>query len=217
MTTTYFFVFVVGILLSAMGDFFDESSTFSTFWMIISLIFSLWLSLGVIRVYLDVLHGSDIAFEKIFSQGGLLLATLGAAFLYALMVGVGFLLLIIPGVYLLIRFFYFEIFIVDKQLGSINSLKNSWRLTTGNWWSIFGLAILLLLFNVAGALALVLGLLVTMPVSLMVTVCAYEFLSGTEGPRSGAVNDNLDKVNKGMDQGGSLSNITDSANIIEQR
>ena len=146
---------------------------------LLSFLLSAWLSLGMFRVFLDIFDGKKPSIMVLFSQAGLILYFLGASILYGLMVVVGLVFLVVPGFFLAIRFYFYNVLIVDKELGPIKALKASWNLTKGHWWSIFGLTLLLALFNIAGALALIVGLLVTIPVSWMAMICAYRFLSSS--------------------------------------
>lgn len=52
-----------------------------------------------------------------------------ASFLSSLLIGIGFLLLVFPGVYLFARFSLFPIFIVIEDQGPISALKLSWENT----------------------------------------------------------------------------------------
>lgn len=58
----------------------------------------------------------------------------GAMVLYGLLVMVGFLLLIIPGVYLVVRGVYLPYALVREDLGVFDAIKRSWALTKGFWW-----------------------------------------------------------------------------------
>jgi uncharacterized membrane protein len=57
-------------------------------------------------------------------------------------------------------------------------MKESNRITRGHKWPLLGLVALLILINVLGVLALVVGLLVSIPVSTFAFVQAYRSLSG---------------------------------------
>jgi len=69
-------------------------------------------------------------------------------------------------------------FIVDRDLGPIVAIKESVRVTKGHRWQLFILAIALILINILGAIALLVGLLVSIPVSLLAIAHAYRKLSG---------------------------------------
>ena len=60
----------------------------------------------------------------------------------------------------------------------MEAIKESWRLTKGHKWSILRLAVLMTLVNVLGFLLLLVGLLVTIPVTMLAFVRAYRVLSG---------------------------------------
>jgi len=55
------------------------------------------------------------------------------------------------------------------------------RITRGHKWQLFGFVLLLLLINLLGLLALVVGILVSIPVSTLAFVHAYRVLGGKAG------------------------------------
>jgi len=59
--------------------------------------------------------------------------------IYGAMVFVGSLLLVIPGVFLLIRLLLCDYGILLEDDSVIASLKRSWEMTKGNWWRLFTL------------------------------------------------------------------------------
>jgi len=89
---------------------------------------------------------------------------------------VGFILLIIPGVILAVRLQYATYLVVDKNLGPIEALKTSWKLTRGNTWNLFFFGILLGLINILGLLCLVVGLFITVPLGMVATAFVYRKL-----------------------------------------
>ena len=89
---------------------------------------------------------------------------------------VGFILLIIPGIILAVRLQYATYLIVDKNLGPIEALKTSWKLTRGNTWNLFFFGILLGLINILGVVCLVVGLFVTVPLGMVATTFVYRKL-----------------------------------------
>ena len=57
-----------------------------------------------------------------------------AVILYSLIVGVGMMLLIIPGLILMLTLMFYKVLIVVDNEGIISSLKTSHRLVWGNYW-----------------------------------------------------------------------------------
>jgi hypothetical protein len=81
--------------------------------------------------------------------------------LYALILGIGFILLIVPGVYFLgkLQLWMTAMFVDDA--GAVEGLKISWRLTRGRWWRATAIltVALIILYVFALALGLVSGLI----------------------------------------------------------
>lgn len=113
------------------------------------------------------------------------------------------LLLVVFGVILVVMFIFAGFFVIDREVGPIEALKESNRIASGHRWSILGLILLLVLINSLGTLAFFVGflislpgmllifvlivgivaLLVTVPVTLLAITHAYRVLSGSAGAR----------------------------------
>ena len=106
---------------------------------------------------------------------------LGTSILVSIVVVLGMILLIVPGVIFALMFMFATMIVIDRGLGPIVSMKESKRITTGYKWKLLGLALVLTLLNLAGLLALVVGLLVTVPVTVLAFTRAYRELSARAG------------------------------------
>jgi uncharacterized membrane protein len=60
-------------------------------------------------------------------------------------------------------------------------LKESWRITNGNKWQLFLFGLVLIGLNLVGLLALVVGLLVTAPITWLAATHAYRTLASQAG------------------------------------
>jgi hypothetical protein len=98
---------------------------------------------------------------------------LGAEILLGIIVFFGFLLLVVPGVIAALGLGFAPYLVVDRGLGSVEALKQSWQLTKGYKWSLLVLALALIGLNLLGTLALVVGLLVTVPISWLAVTHAF--------------------------------------------
>jgi uncharacterized membrane protein len=107
----------------------------------------------------------------------------GTSILLGLAVGVGLLLLIVPGVILALMFMFSTFLVIDRELGPIEAMKESNRITRGHKWNLLVLLLMLILINLLGALALIVGLLVSVPVTVLAFTHAYRVLSGGAVPR----------------------------------
>lgn len=88
----------------------------------------------------------------------------------------GTLLLIVPGVILSLMFFAALYLVMDRGLGPIAAMKESARITKGHKWQLFLLMLASAGIALLGVLALFVGLLVAVPVTYLAAVHAYRQL-----------------------------------------
>jgi len=69
------------------------------------------------------------------------LTILAATVLFSIIIGLGFLALIIPGIYLAVRLFFYDYSILVDGEDTFSSLRKSWKIMKGRWWDLFGLLI----------------------------------------------------------------------------
>ena len=104
--------------------------------------------------------------------------------LYSLIAGIfialGLLALIVPGIYLAVAYTFAPLFIVFGKMEFWDGMEFSRKLITRNWWSLFGFVLIIFLINLAGALALLVGLLFTIPLTYCAIYAAFEDIVGTE-------------------------------------
>lgn len=154
----------------------SQVSVVSIVLQLFSQVVSLFLSLGTTRIGLNIVSGKPASVGMIFGEGNKLLRAIGASILYGLMVGIGLILLIVPGIYLALRYGQFIHAIVDRDLGVIESFSYSSRLTTGNRGNLFVLGLLMILVTLAGLLVCGVGLIVAIPITWLASFIAYRWL-----------------------------------------
>ncbi len=96
--------------------------------------------------------------------------------LYLLLVAIGLALLIVPGLYLGARCVLFGFCLVTGKADLVQSFRCSLQLSAGSAWHLLAIGLALLVFNVLGAAFLGLGLLVTLPVTLLILADLYQQL-----------------------------------------
>ena len=143
---------------------------------IVNALISIVIGAGLTRAALNVSSGGEASIGDLFGQTGKILSIIGASLLVYLIIAVGFILLIVPGIYLAIRLSFFMTAIVDRNLGPVEALKYSWQITTNNALPIFGLMLLSMLIILAGVIALLVGLVFALPVVTLAYTLAYRFL-----------------------------------------
>lgn len=143
---------------------------------IISTIASVFLMLGATRIGLNIVSGKPFDVGMLFSGGKFLLKGFFAYLLYMVMLVVGFLLLVVPGIIVIIRFGMYQNAIVDRNMGIIESLRYSWELTRGNSMNLFVVFLFSILVLAAGCIALMVGLLFAFPMMWLMWIVAYRWL-----------------------------------------
>ncbi|MEN9341869.1 MAG: hypothetical protein RIQ54_125 [Candidatus Parcubacteria bacterium] len=91
---------------------------------------------------------------------------------------VSFILFIIPGIFFMLAFGFYGYIVADEMgIGPIAALKHSAVITKGNRWQLLLFGFTLLGINILGALAFGVGLLISVPISMLATGFVYRFLS----------------------------------------
>ena len=163
--------------LREIGEFIEKKNFLVSLpFGIASSVFSMIFSLGLIKISLDFCDNKKPGFFALFSQYRLFFRYLFATILYNLISILGLFLFFIPGIIFAIRFSFYDYFLVDKNSGIVESLKRSWQITRGNLINLFLLYLLFLVINFFGFLALVIGLFLTLPITMVAEAFVYRKL-----------------------------------------
>ena len=99
--------------------------------------------IGYLKYILKLVSGMYPSVEDLLKYSYLIWRYVLGWLAYGAMVVIGLVLLIVPGVYLSIRFMFVPILIVDKELTIKEAFRKSTALTKGVKWKLFGLALIL--------------------------------------------------------------------------
>jgi hypothetical protein len=94
-----------------------------------------------------------------------------------ILIGVGLMLFVLPGIYLAVIFVFAELFVVLEGKNFLDALTSSKELATQSPLSVLGLCIFLSLLAGSGALLIGLGLLVTVPVAVLTLYCVFRHIT----------------------------------------
>lgn len=139
-------------------------------------IFNLVLGVGLIKIALNFVDSGNSNFKDLFLDVKVIIFYILTAIVVGVITMLGFILLIVPGVILAIRLQFWPYLLVDKKLGPIQAIKGSWLLTAGYGWDLVGFGLALAVLNLLGLLLLVVGLVVTAPISMLATASLYRSL-----------------------------------------
>ena len=135
---------------------------------------------------INVARGNDASIGDFFKIGfGKFFESLGASILYILGITIGFIILIIPGIYFLVGWFYVPYLILDKNASVGEAFTESMRLVhnKSGWWKTFCVILFVFLIILSlniflaipflGLLIVTIGPVVLMPFLQMVYVIYY--------------------------------------------
>jgi uncharacterized membrane protein len=134
--------------------------------------------MGNFIVSAKLLQGQAPEFRDFFAGFAFFFPLLLLSVVAGLLIGIGTLLLIIPGVYLAVAYFFAANLVVDRRLDFWPAMELSRNTVHPRWFSFFVFVLLLVVLNLVGTLFLGLGLLVTIPVSFGAVTAAYADLFG---------------------------------------
>ncbi len=112
---------------------------------------------------------------------------LGGKILYGLIVLVGLFLLVVPGCIWAYMFLYVGYLTIDKGLGPVAALQESRAITHGYKVDLFLFSLVVAVLNLIGAVVLLIGLFVTIPMSLMASAYIYRKLVPAESVAAPAI------------------------------
>ena len=133
---------------------------------------------GIVVMCLKHLQGQQVAFGDLFSAFNKTLPLVLAAILINIMVMLGFILLIIPGIYLSICYILVVPLIIDRDLGVWQAMEASRKAITKSWFSVFGMYFVLMLIMLVSMIPFGIGLLWTMPLMAVAFMMMYKKMFG---------------------------------------
>jgi hypothetical protein len=135
---------------------------------------------GVYYLWLRLIRGQPAQFGDVFagfSQAFLQLFL--AAIVVSLLSALGFILCVLPGIYLAVAWLFTFALVMDKKMDFWPAMELSRKVVGRHWWLVFGLCIVCALLQLLGSLCCLVGVLVTMPLVFGAFAFAYEDIFGS--------------------------------------
>jgi len=167
-------------ILAATGA--DESvlGVLSLVFQLVITLLALPMSYALLIMAMRHAHGKRVSAGEIFRHFG----TIGSLFvtylLQTILITIGFMLLILPGIYLMFAYVYAMPLIVEKKMGPWQALETSRKAVTRVWFRFFGFLWLITLINMLGVFTLGIAWIWTVPWSVLAMAMVYEKIFGVE-------------------------------------
>jgi uncharacterized membrane protein len=138
-----------------------------------------WLAIGFLRINLAVARNEPASIGMLFSGGPyILFRCIVGWIIFILVFFVGFLLLIVPGIYIALTYWSYMYFIVDRDCGVFESFRLAGMHASGNRLNVLLLGLMSMGLGVLGLMACGVGLLVTAPLMMLMIAIAYLMMTG---------------------------------------
>ncbi len=164
-----------GAMMSYRGEF--SGNPIGSLLSFLVSIYGLIVSANVIKAFFNVVDGNKVEFWDIFTPKDYTLQYLITVIFYGVIVAIGTILLIIPGIIFAIMFSFGYFLVIDKKLDATAALRRSKAITDGQKFELFGFGIAIVVLNIVGALFLGVGLFITIPITCFASIQVYRLLN----------------------------------------
>jgi len=125
------------------------------------------LMVGIIMMAINYSRGETIEFKSVFNYYHLMGKLALAGILIYVMTIIGFVLLVLPGIYLSIAYVFTLPLIADKGMDVWEAMEFSRKTVTKHWFKVFGLLFLLSMLFLAGIMTFGIGLIWAIPLMFL--------------------------------------------------
>jgi uncharacterized membrane protein len=183
-------VVIAAVIQSVLNTLLGDRSTFrvdtlgQSIWTVSCIIGSIattvvgyLINAALVRGALDEVDGRRPglgAFFRFTNVGNVILASI----LVGILTAIGLILFVIPGLIVAFLSWWTLHFVIDQNDSAVEGLRSSFRAISSQAGTVFLLALALIGINILGAIPLGLGLLITLPLSIIASTYAYRVVSG---------------------------------------
>ena len=152
----------------------SPASSFSPPFMFLFTIISMYFSAAIVLMSINYMRGQLVTINNLISLDlQKFIHYLFVSILCGIIVIIGTLCLILPGIYLASRLMFAQYIVVDEAISFDQAIMKSWKLTKGNEWNLIAFLFVTFLVFLIGFLALFVGLLVAIPIVSLATASLY--------------------------------------------
>lgn len=141
-------------------------------------VLQLYLSLGFIKIMLWLIDDKYVEVSDLFNNFRPFLSYFVASFIYMIGITIGIFLLVLPAIFIAIRFLFYPYFILIDNDTAIVALQKSYYITQNLTLELFLFGTTVVTLNIIGVLFFGIGIIFTYPLTTMATAVIYKSLAG---------------------------------------
>lgn len=155
------------------GGFFTLSFlSFAYNWLIVGPV-----GYGISFAFLKAAREDKVEVQDMFAAFKNYWNAVAANILVSIILLIGFLLLIVPGIFLACKLAFVSYLVVDRKMGAIEAIKVSWRMTGGHGWKVFLIRLLGIPIVIAGLICFGVGVIISLMWINMALASLYHAVS----------------------------------------
>jgi uncharacterized membrane protein len=116
---------------------------------------------GQTFAYLKAARGDKVEVQDMFAAFQNYWNTVAASILVGIIVTIGFILIIVPGIIFACKLAFVPYLVVDKKMGVMKAIDTSWHMTNGHAWKVFLIGLLGIPVVIAGLICLGVGVIIS--------------------------------------------------------
>ena len=147
----------------------------------VALLLSMVPSVGLQKIFLKTVDGETPTYQDLYLHARLIPSLLATWFLWMLMV-LPCCILVIPGYYVMVRYYFALLVVIDKEVGPMEALRRASELSDGVRWLLLAFILVAGFLGAAGEIVFLVGMLVTMPIAMLAMAHVYRQLDEQTTP-----------------------------------
>jgi len=174
---------IIALLINGMLEFVFPSSNAPINGFVasfISGIFTTPIHVGIMMFGVSRARGEEFKVTDMFNYFGMVMPIVITYIVMSILIYLGFLLLIIPGIYLSVSYIFAYMLVVDKGLKTWEAMELSRKTVAKHWFKFFGLSLVIGIIILLSAIPLGVGLIWSIPMAYMVYGLLYHRLFDDE-------------------------------------
>lgn len=166
--------FVLSMILQGSLGWISETESAFTILSLAYWIFMTTITIGTITIGLKIVRGETATLNDWGSNAHRILYYIGGSVITGIITFIGLILFIVPGVYYGIRLMFVPTLLIDTEMGIMEAMDASAKMTDGIKWDLFWYSIGFGIMAVLGTLfTLGLGLIAIAPLATLIPLVLY--------------------------------------------
>ena len=134
---------------------------------------------GMAFAFLKAARGDKLEIKDMFAAFKNYWNAVLASLFVGVIIVIGLILLIVPGIIFACKLAFTPYLVVDRKMGVMEAIEESWRMTGGHAWKVFFIGLLAIPICIAGLLCFIVGIIISIMLVSLAFASLYHAVSST--------------------------------------